>query len=256
MLVDKQNQKLKSKFTNYEKANKVYVINNAQLKAENDNLENQLADLEKQLKIAHLDRHPTLSFPLSPLSVVLPPSPASVVSDNSNNNLKESKKTKSTKLLDPPMFTDDHATGFNIDVWKSKMVKKLTANADHYPTETLRIAYVDSCIDREAYKYLAARSKIGAQKPFPIAEEMFKVLQKAYGNFNWAHTAINKFWDLKITKDFNSFWAEFQVLASELDHNEATLISELKYKLTPLLFWAMADNVSRPTDIHEYAKQC
>ena len=40
MLVNKQNQKLKLKFTNYEKANKAYVIDNTQLKAENENLEN------------------------------------------------------------------------------------------------------------------------------------------------------------------------------------------------------------------------
>ena len=50
VLVDKQNQKLKSKFINYEKANKAYVIDNAQLKAENDDLQNRLADLEKQLE--------------------------------------------------------------------------------------------------------------------------------------------------------------------------------------------------------------
>ena len=66
---------------------------------------------------------------------------------------------------------------------------------------------------------------------------------------------MNKFWDLKMTKDFNSFWAKFQVLASELDHNEATLISKLKYKLTLSLSRAMAGDVSLPTDIHEYAKQ-
>ena len=47
MLIDKQNQKLKLKFTNYKKINKAYIINNAQLKAENDNLENWLADLKK-----------------------------------------------------------------------------------------------------------------------------------------------------------------------------------------------------------------
>ena len=81
VLVDKQNQKLKSKFTNYKKANKAYVIDNAQLKAKNNNLENQLANLEKQLEIARLDRRPTLSFPL-------PPPPASVVSDDSDDNLK------------------------------------------------------------------------------------------------------------------------------------------------------------------------
>ena len=136
------------------------------------------------------------------------------------------------------------------------MVKKLTANVNHYPTETLRMIYIDSHVDEEAYKHLAARLRIGAQKSFATTEEMFEVLQKAYGNVNRVHTATNKFWDLKITKDFNSFWAEFQVLASELDHNEAILIRELKYKLTLSLSRAMAGDVSRPKNIHEYAQQC
>ena len=124
------------------------------------------------------------------------------------------------------------------------MVKKLTANADHYLTEKLRMAYVNSRVDEEAYKYLAARSRIDARKLFATAKKMFEVLQKAYGDVNRKHTAINKFQDLKMTKDFNSFWAEFQVLASELDHNEATLISELKFKLTLSLSRAMAGGVS------------
>ena len=85
---------------------------------------------------------------------------------------------------------------------------------------------------------------------------MFEVLQKVYDNINCQHTAMNKFKDLKMIKDFNSFWMEFQVLASELDHNKSTLISELKYKLTPSFSWAMADSISRPKDIHEYVKQC
>ena len=216
-----------------------------QLKAENDNLKNQLADLAKQLKNARLDKHPTqLSLPL-----LLAP-------DNSDNNLKQSKKTKSTKLPNPLMLTDSHTAGFDINIWESKIIKKLTVNADHYPIEALCMAYFNSCVDGEAYKHLAARSKIGARKLFATAEEMFKVLQKAYGNVNRAHTAMNKLRDLKMTKDFNGFWAKFQVRASELDHNEAILISKLKYKLTSLLSQTMAGSVSRPKDIHEYAQQC
>ena len=201
VLVDKQNQKLKLKFTNYEKANKAYVINNVQLKAKNNNLKNRLAALEKQLENSLLDKHSALS---------LPP-PLSVVSNDLDDNLKQFKKTKLTKLSDPPMFTNGYATGFNINMWKSKMIKKLTTNTNHYPTKALCIAYVDSCVDEEAYKHLAARSRIGAQKPFAMAEEMFEVLQKAYGNVNQKHTAMNKFWDLKMIKDFNSFWVKFQV---------------------------------------------
>ena len=59
-----------------------------------------------------------------------------------------------------------------------------------------------------------------------------------------------------MTKDFNSFWAKFQVLVSKLDHNEAILISKLKYKLTPSLSQTMAGGVSQPKDLHEYAQQC
>ena len=73
VLVDKQNQKLKLKFTNYKKANKAYVIDNAQLKAKNNNLENWLADLEKQLENARLDKHSA-------------PPPSSVVSDSDDNS--------------------------------------------------------------------------------------------------------------------------------------------------------------------------
>ena len=106
MLVDKQNQKLKLKFTSYEKANKAYVIDNAQLKAKNDNLKNWLANLEKQLENARLDKHS------APSPLPLP----SIVTDDSDDNLKQSKKTKLIKLLDPPMLTDNHATRFNINV--------------------------------------------------------------------------------------------------------------------------------------------
>ena len=116
--------------------------------------------------------------------VPLPLPLSSVVSDNSDDNSKQSKKTKLTELLDPPMLINNHPTGFNIDVWESKMVKKLSTNADHYSTKTLYMAYVDSRVDREAYKHLAARLRISARKPFAMAEEMFKVLQKVYGNVN------------------------------------------------------------------------
>ena len=47
VLINKQSCKLEKKFANYEKANEVYIIDNIQLKVENNNLENWLANLEK-----------------------------------------------------------------------------------------------------------------------------------------------------------------------------------------------------------------
>ena len=182
VLIDKQSRKLEKKYVNYEKANETYIIDNTQLKVENDDLENRLANLTKQLENARLDKHLTQPSP-----------PLFLAPDDSDNDSKQSKKTKSTKLPDPLMLTDGHATGFDIDVWESKIVKKLTANTDHYPTEALCMAYVDSRVDGEAYKHLAARLRIGTRKLFAITEEMFKVLQKTYGDVNWVHTAMNKF---------------------------------------------------------------
>ena len=151
ILINKQSRKLEKKFANYKKANKAYIIKNTQLKAENDDLENRLADLAKQLENAHLNKHltqPSLPLPLA--------------SNESDDDSKQFKKTKSTKLLDPPMLMDGHVAEFDINVWESKMIKKLTVNADHYPTEALRMAYVNSHVNGEAYKHLAARSRIGA----------------------------------------------------------------------------------------------
>ena len=107
------------------------------------------------------------------------------------------------------MLTDGNVAGFDIDVWESKMAKKLAANADHYDTNILRMTYVNSRIDGNMYKHLATQLRIGARKPFSTAKEIFEILQKAYDDVNQQHLAMNKFRDLKMTKNFNSFWTEF-----------------------------------------------
>ena len=42
---------------------------------------------------------------------------------------------------------------FDINVWESKIVKKLAANRDYYDTKTLRIAYVNSRVNGNVYKH-------------------------------------------------------------------------------------------------------
>ena len=155
VVVDKQNCKLKRKYIKYKKTNETYVLDNTQLKSENHDLENRLADLEKQLKDARLNKHSSLPPPLFSAS---PPLSASA-SDDSDSKSKhshrsyQSQKTKLTKLPDPLMLTDDNTTRFDIDVWESKMAKKLATNVDHYNTKTLHIAYVDSHVDGNTYKH-------------------------------------------------------------------------------------------------------
>lgn len=213
----------------YAKANESLAIENAQLAGEIALLKQQLDELPHQRSLSPSE------YPEGGLYPRLP------------------KAERTTKLPDPPVLRD--ATT-DIDSWISKMTRKLHGNADHFSTETLKISYVDSRVEGDAWKHLEARLDLKSKKPFTNAEQMFDVLRKAYGDVNKKRTAMNKFRDLRMTKDFSSFWAEFQVLSSQLDHSESTLIDELKFKLTPALSRAMAGGVIRPTDLHEYAEQC
>ena len=54
------------------------------------------------------------------------------------------------------------------------MAKKLTANANYYPIKTLCMDYVNSRVDSNAYKYLAAKSRVRTRKPFTMAGKMLK----------------------------------------------------------------------------------
>ena len=184
-----------------------------------------------------------------------PPRPRSPSHTPSTQVTDGTDKKKSMKLPDPPIFTDGKE--ISIDHWLTKMRSKLAANDDHMPTEVLKKAYVENQVGGEAMGHLEPRLRKGAIRPFTTAEEMFDQLERIYGDPNRKRTAMNNFRSLKQgSKDFNTFWAEFQRLAAELDHNEETLIGELKYKLSWEMSRQLATGDLEPTDLYEFAQKC
>ena len=141
------------------------------------------------------------------------------------------KEKRSRKLPDPPVFSDGKEP--NIDHWLAKMRSNLLANEDHMPTDILRKAYVENRVNGDAMRHMEARLRKGAAKPFETAEEMLELLERIYGDPNRKHTAMKALRALHMgSKDFNSFWSEFQRLSSELDYSPSTLIDELTHKLS------------------------
>ncbi len=67
---------------------------------------------------------------------------SSTLSGNGNG------RHKSTKFPDPPIFTGTSEPTW--ESWTTKISDKLDVNADHYPTEKLRIAYVASRLGGDA----------------------------------------------------------------------------------------------------------
>lgn len=77
---------------------------------------------------------------------------------------------RSAKLPDPPMLTDGNDPAF--ENWLSKMEGKLEANKDHFETEAMRMAYIESRTGGNAAKHLGPRLRATALDRFTTGHEM------------------------------------------------------------------------------------
>ena len=243
--------------TTYFQANDQLMIENAQLEGENVGLRQQLAEALNAnqyvdgSKKGEFQKGDFQHIPSNYSRSITPPSPSLAYAQSMHAHVHPAAQ-RSAKIPDPEVFT---GKDMDVDIWVGRMERKLEANADHWSTEAMRIAYVESRIGGKAVTHIAARLRKNAIKPIYKAEEILEVLTRAYGDPNKKQTAMSKFRTLIMTKEFNSFWADFQALASEIEYNEATLIQELSHKITPALSQAML-SAKIPDDLHQYANQC
>lgn len=219
---------------------------------ENAELREQVSELRQLNKLLRRDKINMAEIPhTAEESIRSTPRVSTVITSvESGNNFR-----KTTKLPDPAVFTNGQDP--TIDDWLSKIRNKLLANSDHYPTEIIRIAYVETRVGGDAAKHLAPRLRLDARKPFTTAEEIFQYLERVYGDPNRKHTALTEFRKLRQgMKEFNGFWADFQRLSAELDHNEETLIEELRDKLSIEIQRQLATGEDDPADLYDFARRC
>jgi hypothetical protein len=85
---------------------------------------------------------------------------------------------------------------------------------------------------------------------------MLEVLERIFADPNRRMTALQEFRKLyQGNKDFNSFWAEFQRLAAEIDYSPETLIDELRNKVSAELERAIITETD-PVDVYALACKC
>ena len=133
------------------------------------------------------------------------------------------------KIPDPPKFYGKPAIdSISYKDWLLQIWNKLRANEAYMPNKFLKISYIVSLVADKALAQLRAQLEENATRSFTTAKELLEVLTVAFGNVNRKQEACSEYRSLyQGTGDFRSFWAEFQRLASELDHSEATLIEDL-----------------------------
>jgi len=151
---------------------------------------------------------------------------SSTLSGNGNGNGHH----KSVKLPDPPIFTGTGDPTW--ETWNIKIADKLDANADHYPTEKIRIAYVVSRLGGDADQQTYAKRRVGAPSPYQSLSELLKHLEGIYEDQDLIRKCRREYVALKqLNKPFSSFYSEFTRISSFLNYDDTTLMDDIQDKI-------------------------
>lgn len=164
---------------------------------------------------------------------------------------------KSVKLPDPPELTDGKDPLF--EDWLLLMTQKFSANADHYDTPELRIAYVASRTAGKARRHITPRMRDGSKNKYQDSKDMFEHLKSIYSDPNRVINAKHKFRQLfmKTTDKFHDFLSEFMYLAEEAEIPEDTWKDELYHKLTTKLQELTIPESIKPNgSFQEFSEYC
>lgn len=137
------------------------------------------------------------------------------------------------------------------------MQNKMAVNEATMHTHELKRKYVQSQVGGNALAHVKSRLGSDTTRPFATADEMFAVVEAGFGDLNRQPNARAAYRALRQgTKDFSVFWAEFQLLASELDNAEDTLIDNLIDKSHHSIQQQLATGGEDSTNLVELAKRC
>ncbi len=151
---------------------------------------------------------------------------SSTLSDNGNGNGHH----KSVKLSDSFIFigTDDSIW----ETWNIKIADKLDVNADHYPTEKIRIVYVVFRLEGDADQQTYAKRRVGALSPYQSLSELLKHLEGIYEDQDLIRKCRREYVALKqLNKLFSSFYSEFTRIFSFLNYDDVILMNDIQDKI-------------------------
>jgi hypothetical protein len=90
------------------------------------------------------------------------------------------KLYRSTKIADPEPLDNGKKPKFKH--WLSRMRNKLKSNADHFPSEALRMAYVEGRVKDKTARHIFPRTQDDHPEVYRTAEEMFEHLADVYND--------------------------------------------------------------------------
>ena len=206
---------------------------------------------------------PPIVYPTLPINTPVPATAPTSMAPGSPTPSETEPSNRShvarvIKIPDPDRFYADKAKDeITYEDWHLQMLSKMSINASTMPSEKAKHNYVQSCVGGHALAQLKLRLRPSAANLFWTSDEMFEILTAAFGNANQkqedcaAYRLLNQG-----TRDFSSFWAEFQRLAQDLDLSEEMKISDLIQKLHHSIQHKLATGEEEPTNLVQLARRC
>ena len=163
---------------------------------------------------------------------------SSTKTESSEQVVAVREKRLSSKLPDPPIFTDGVDPTW--EDWLSKIDRKLFVNEDHYPTGAAEIAYILSRLGGKAVAFTANCSRRHATNYYTSTEDLFTHLASAYEETNRAAKAKHEYDNCFMgTMSFRDFFAEFSRLGDTAGLGEDQLQTDIIGRLSDRLFSAL-----------------
>jgi len=164
---------------------------------------------------------------------------------------------RSGKVPDPPVFynEEDRDTD-DFEEWYRDIENKLEVNADHYPTDRARQAYVESRLGGKAKRDLAPYLRATHPDPVNSSAKLLSHLWAQYNNPNKEQDSLDDYDELKLQgRDFLSFKNDFVRLAGECGKPRSSWKTEFNRKLTVGMQKTLLASYLDPTvDFDQYVR--
>ena len=133
------------------------------------------------------------------------------------------------KISDPPMYDGNREA---LEGFVAQLRLKLFSDPTRFPTPTIRMAYIFNRLQGRAQAQVLPFIK-GETIDLKDAEDIIQILHNAFGDPDPVATARAKLATLKQgKKEFNNYFAEFQMLVSKLSWNEDAKLDALREGLS------------------------
>ncbi len=170
--------------------------------------------------------------------------------ENTPSGFTYSERSRSQKIPDPPLFTDEKNPTW--ENWYGKIQDKLEINADLFPNERAKLGYIHSRLSGDAAEATQARRERDCANLYKIADDLLEELAQLFDDPDKKVNFRREYYNLvQGFKKFSEFYTQFQRLSSYLGYHEKQLIADLKDKIHPRLRSVWVDQLVQPGSLKE-----